>query len=640
MSWLTRLGVTTAAIAAVGLAIGSGACASNQAEIQQTIEGGTDGKAPPGGDSGTAVDSGPVFTTDTGTAADTRVEDVVSDGACGASQTVCDAGCADLSNDPMNCGACGHACSANQGCANSTCGTLCTPPEVLCGAGGGEAGAEGGAAEAGGATYCANLTNDPANCGACGKVCGNNHICSTGNCTLNCPSNTTACTSGDVCISMGECCTKADCTVTNADCPTPGGQCACAMGTTLCTANNTCIPSNTCCSSADCTIVGEQCSGPGGTCACPGGFQACPASNSCIPMAACCTSNDCTVTGETCSGPGGQCSCQPSYKLCPQGNECIPQNTCCTNADCNVAGQTCPGFGGTCGCPLGDKICPASNTCIPIGSCCDNTDCTVGGETCSGIGGTCGCPGGEVVCTANNACIGATACCTNASCSAGETCPMPGGNCSCAVGDTFCPALPGCIPSTNCCTSLNCPNTSEVAATACTPAGGTCSIAACDAGYYDVDKQYADGCECHDDGVSQSCNAATNEGVLSIGGGASVTGNLPFAGDANFISVGFSGNTQLTYHPNILFTNNPNNEYLFDITEGCGGPAPPCGSEGGTCTGKVQWDVSYSASITAHDTTAATFAPIPALPTLVVRVYRNPASPTITCDSYTIQISN
>ena len=636
MSWLARLGVTTALVAAVGLAIGSGACASGPAEIQQTVDGSSDGKAGQGdgnADSGSVLGGG-----DTGSAADSKVVDVVSDGACGASQTACDAGCADLTNDPKNCGSCGHACGTNQGCASSTCGTLCTPPEVMCG--GGEAGAD-----AGGPTYCANLTNDPANCGACGKVCGNNHICSTGNCTLNCPSNTTACTSGDVCIGTGECCTKADCTVTAAICPTPGGQCACAMGTTLCAANNTCIPSNTCCTSADCTVATEQCSAPGGTCACPGGFKVCPSSNSCIPISSCCTNNDCTVSAETCSAPGGTCSCAAGYKVCPQGNECIPQSTCCTNSDCNVNGQTCAGFGGTCGCPLGDKICPASNTCIPISSCCDNADCTVGGEQCSGIGGTCSCPATEVVCTANNACIAQTDCCTNAQCSGGETCPMPSGTCSCPAGDTFCATLPGCIASTNCCTAANCPNTSEVTATACTPAGGTCSIAACVAGYYDVNKTYADGCECHDAGVSQSCNAATNEGVLSVGGSASVIGNLPFAGDANFISVGFSGNASLSYHPNILFTNNPNNEYLFDLTEGCGGTSPPCGSEGGNCVGKVQWDVSYSASITAHDVGASgcgtcAFQPIAALPTLVIRVYRNPASPAITCDSYTIQISN
>ena len=72
----------------------------------------------------------------------------------------CPGGCADLSSDAGNCGACGVACEG--GCLASSC---CPPAaSTVC----------GGA--------CADTASDPANCGACGTRCGPGESCLTGLC--------------------------------------------------------------------------------------------------------------------------------------------------------------------------------------------------------------------------------------------------------------------------------------------------------------------------------------------------------------------------------------------------------------------------------------------------------------------------
>jgi hypothetical protein len=88
--------------------------------------------------------------------------------------------CADVANDPLNCGGCGFACPVGQTCADGQCsGTqpACGPglvegycnldagPSYLCCPGGG----------------CTNTLTDPGNCGACGLVCDGG--CAAGSCT-------------------------------------------------------------------------------------------------------------------------------------------------------------------------------------------------------------------------------------------------------------------------------------------------------------------------------------------------------------------------------------------------------------------------------------------------------------------------
>lgn len=92
-------------------------------------------------------------------------------------------------NDPDNCGACGHACGVNQLCCHSACMNtqdLQTDPANC-----GSCGHACGVGEVCCAGACANLLSDPKNCGGCGKVCVGGKICLGGSCV--CPQGLTDC---------------------------------------------------------------------------------------------------------------------------------------------------------------------------------------------------------------------------------------------------------------------------------------------------------------------------------------------------------------------------------------------------------------------------------------------------------------
>jgi hypothetical protein len=92
--------------------------------------------------------------------------------------------CADLANDPANCGGWGYdgfACPAGQTCAHGVCSG--TPPECGIGQIGRYCNPDAGPG------YvccpgigCTDTTSDPANCGACGVICGTATTCVAGTC--------------------------------------------------------------------------------------------------------------------------------------------------------------------------------------------------------------------------------------------------------------------------------------------------------------------------------------------------------------------------------------------------------------------------------------------------------------------------
>jgi hypothetical protein len=94
---------------------------------------------------------------------------------CGGSGT-----CINLSDDPNNCGACGHACLAGvQVCSGSECicgGLLCPVPPGDAGYVPPDGGADGGPVQ------CVQSASDPDNCGACGVVCPSPYKCQSGAC--------------------------------------------------------------------------------------------------------------------------------------------------------------------------------------------------------------------------------------------------------------------------------------------------------------------------------------------------------------------------------------------------------------------------------------------------------------------------
>lgn len=162
------------------------------------------------------------------------------------------------------------------------CGGACLPPRTICG--GPDAGHPGDASIDGSgdasaqtpdsgpaAPYCADLSADPDNCGACRHACGKDHSCRSGNCTIDCPNGSRPCVAGDTCIPPGTCCSSADCTAAGQVCPSPGSQCGCPSGERLCTKSGACISSNDCCTDSDCPAQGSTCPAPGASCQCPGG---------------------------------------------------------------------------------------------------------------------------------------------------------------------------------------------------------------------------------------------------------------------------------------------------------------------------------------------------------------------------------
>jgi hypothetical protein len=101
---------------------------------------------------------------------------------CVSDKEKCDETCVDTSTDPLHCGTCPNACAAGLLCAAGTCSVDCGAlSKCLVLDGGTDGGEDGGAPQ-----YCANLTSDRNNCGACGNVCKVNEICTASSCKPVC----------------------------------------------------------------------------------------------------------------------------------------------------------------------------------------------------------------------------------------------------------------------------------------------------------------------------------------------------------------------------------------------------------------------------------------------------------------------
>src|SRR5512135_2855836 len=75
-------------------------------------------------------------------------------GPCGPGTAVkCGDTCVDTQSNAQNCGACGKACPADQVCSHGTCATVCAQGTTHCG------------------NDCVDIGSDVNNCGQCGKAC-------------------------------------------------------------------------------------------------------------------------------------------------------------------------------------------------------------------------------------------------------------------------------------------------------------------------------------------------------------------------------------------------------------------------------------------------------------------------------------
>ncbi|HEY0708222.1 MAG TPA: hypothetical protein VGG33_15565, partial [Polyangia bacterium] len=107
------------------------------------------------------VDAGSA--TETGAAVDASPIDTRPVGlTCPSGQTACGDRCYALTQDNANCGACGRTCSAGTSCVNGTC--ACPSGSTLCG------------------SACVELTTSNSHCGACGRACSGSQTCNNGTC--------------------------------------------------------------------------------------------------------------------------------------------------------------------------------------------------------------------------------------------------------------------------------------------------------------------------------------------------------------------------------------------------------------------------------------------------------------------------
>jgi hypothetical protein len=170
-----------------------------------------------------------------------------------------------------------------------------------------------------------------------------------------------------------------------------------------------------------------------------------------------------------------------------------------------------------------------------------------------------------------------------------------------------------------------CPATNHVTSAACS--GGGCGITACNPNFYDVNKSYADGCECMGVTASATCNAPTNLGTLSAGQSATTTAVLPAAMAAAWYTVSFGA---ASTSQKIGFTSNLDTQFVLDVYTACGTSAPCVG--GGTAT-SVQ---SFQYNTTAGTSPTCTATAKPSM--LYVKVSRVLGLP-VTCDPFTLSLA-
>jgi hypothetical protein len=169
-----------------------------------------------------------------------------------------------------------------------------------------------------------------------------------------------------------------------------------------------------------------------------------------------------------------------------------------------------------------------------------------------------------------------------------------------------------------------CPPPAQTMTTACTNA--SCSIVNCNAGYYNLDGNYANGCECLGSINEQICVAAINLGTLSPGQTTIATANLPTANAVAWYSVSFIA---VDTRQAIAISGNPNNQFVMDVQGDCATATSCVG--GGVATGvkSYQFNTTAGASPTCTGTAK--------LNTIYFKVYRTTGLP-VNCNTFTITV--
>jgi len=208
---------------------------------------------------------------------------------------------------------------------------------------------------------------------------------------------------------------------------------------------------------------------------------------------------------------------------------------------------------------------------------------------------------------------------------------------SCNAGYKMCGT--NCVPNNSCCTTSDCNAGPHVASTACNTSTGMCRVASCASGFYDIDGQYADGCECADQNKGKTCASATAIGALPQGAMLSSTGNLPAAGVENWFSVSFTGTAQGS-NPKVSLTTNPGNQFKIDVFSDCGqGMSATCSEPGQSSRGITAFEMRNTMGDPAGNGIDGKPPWSSAQGTFFVRVTRV-AGQNPTCDTYALTWSD
>jgi glycosyl hydrolase family 12 len=324
-SYARRWSVASMAVGAVWLLMAS--CSSGV--LLQTVgadsgtgaSSGVDATSSGGSSSGSAGSDSSVDTGALGKDAASATDGMArsSDGGCAAGTTLCAGACSNLASDPANCGACGKICLTGLVCQNSLCG--CRAGQTSCAAG-----------------NCVDTTSDGKNCGACGTSCASGMVCSQSKCATGCAAQLVLC--GSSCV---------DTTGNSQNC----GACA-----------HSCPPDQSCWMSG---------------CRCPTGQGPCGTNMQCVDVTTsvqhCGTCPNVCAAGASCAA--GQCACPAGQIVC--GNTCIDPNTDPVN--CGKCGTACTAAGTKC--LFGGCIDPTSLNCgggAMVGNKCMANDFTLMGK--------------------------------------------------------------------------------------------------------------------------------------------------------------------------------------------------------------------------------------------------------------------
>ncbi len=266
----------------------------------------------------------------------------------------CTGVCRDLMHDQYNCGTCGLTCAAGYVCDEGTCRPDCPDGYTNC------------------SGICKNLSNDPSNCGECANACSAGEVCASGSCLFACP--------GDYVDCSGAC---ADLQTDHSHCGACGDAC---LGGQICEAGacvNSCLAGLTLCSGAcrdlmrdpeNCGSCASRCADGevcyDGTCttSCPGGFTNC--SDTCRDIQSdrlnCGACDNVCEDGQVCISGACEWWCASPLVVCDldtDGDTVVDASECT-----NLASD--PDHCGTCGndCPLGQAC--VSGTCRDVDTSC------------------------------------------------------------------------------------------------------------------------------------------------------------------------------------------------------------------------------------------------------------------------------